>query len=384
MRLIMAVKKKKRIEPNISKIIEPLFDENSTFDEISSGMKWYQEFSTIENSKKWLVEYLETIGYDRLEIAKVKSFSWNKSGIEIVNGEIVSLKFAGFVSRMFLRGLKKIPEQYADRMNKAINYVILKSSQNKKTKNIQEDQEENKLTLQDHMKFQVNNLCSEIEGAISDFYDSKFKTDINIYEWLKNKKIKGLIAKKIGDEFKPLLEEINHINSDEELKEAYSNFKPSGIKKYKNFVQSIVDDCERYSSNQNKQRKPRKKKPITLQKQITKINYKLEDSEYKIKSINPIDIFDSSVLWVFNVKYRKLGIYISEKPAGLYVKGSTVYGFDVEKSYQKTIRKPNEILNFIINEPKVSIRKKFDSIKSKKQSLSGRINGETILLRTIK
>jgi len=380
----MAVKKKKRIEPNISKIIEPLFDENSTFDEISSGMKWYQEFSTIENSKKWLVEYLETIGYDRLEIAKVKSFSWNKSGIEIVNGEIVSLKFAGFVSRMFLRGLKKIPEQYADRMNKAINYVILKSSQNKKTKNIQEDQEENKLTLQDHMKFQVNNLCSEIEGAISDFYDSKFKSDINIYEWLKNKKIKGLIAKKIGDEFKPLLEEINHINSDEELKEAYSNFKPSGIKKYKNFVQSIVDDCERYSSNQNKQRKPRKKKPITLQKQITKINYKLEDSEYKIKSINPIDIFDSSVLWVFNVKYRKLGIYISEKPAGLYVKGSTVYGFDVEKSYQKTIRKPNEILNFIINEPKVSIRKKFDSIKSKKQSLSGRINGETILLRTIK
>lgn len=379
----MTTKKRKKNNPtNISKTTkeEPNFEGIVTVDDLLSAIKYYNEFADTSKSKTWLIEYMKIEKYDNGDIEKVKSFSWNKSGLEIDNGEIVSLKFAGYVSRMYLRGLTEIPEQYQTRLNTAIDYCLKKGKV--KTKN--HDDDTNKISIQNHIDIQVSNLCAELEGEVDDFYDNGFKTNLNMYDWLRTREIKGLIAKRIGDNFRPLLQEMEDITKDDDLKEAYRHFKRSDIKKYKGFLKNIIDDCERYSSNQNTNRKPRKKKPITNEKLVSKLIFKKEDIDYKIKSIDPVKIINSSVLWVFNVKYRKLGYYVSEKPAGLSVKGSTIIGFDNQKSYQKVIRKPEEVLGDILNGSNASIRKKIESINSKEQPLNGRINRETVLLKIIK
>jgi len=362
---------------------EPVFSEDTTTNDIMTAMNWYSYFYEGDQAKQWLLDYMKSVGYDRAEIAKVKSSPWHKSGLVIEGGNVINLKFAGFVARMCMRGLKNLPEKYADRMNFAIEYSM-KMTDVLNVQKKEESEDNNKLSIQDHIKTQVNTLCAEIEGAIDDFFDNNLEPTINVYDWLKTNEVKGLIAKKIGEEFLPHLEEIDAIETDEDLKEGYRHLKKPQIKKYRKFVQSIVDDCERYSSNQNKQRKPRKKKPVALDKQVAKLNFKKDDTDYKISSINPVEIIGASQLWVFNTKYRKLGVYNASSTNGLSVKGSTLQGFEEDKSVKKTIRKPEDVLTKILTGGKVAIRRQFESINSKEQNMNGRINNETILLKVVK
>ena len=227
-------------------------------------------------------------------------------------------------------------------------------------------------------------LCGEIEGAIDDFFDNECVPTIDIYDWLVQNEVKGLIAKRVGEEFMPTLSKINNIWDDELVAEEYSHLKKKQIVSFQKFLQTIVDDCLRYSANQNTQRKPRKKKPVTAQKQVSKLKYKKQDDTYKIASINPIEIVGCERLYVFNTKYRKLGVYESESRNGLSVKGSTIQGFNPLTSKCKRVRKPEDVLTKILNGGKLAVRRQYESINSVEKDLTGRINDETILLKIVK
>ena len=69
--------------------------------------------------------------------------------------------------------------------------------------------------------------------------------------------------------------------------------------------------------------------------------------------------------------------------SGLQVKGTTIIGFIEEESIQKTMRKPEEQLKEFKGAGKVALRKFMDDIKTTDTKLNGRINLETILLKTI-
>jgi len=388
----MAIKKRSVRKNNIdhsNKVLneknsEPSFDKIITTDDLLNGIKWYNKYADVVKSKLWLLEYMKIIGYHKNDIFKVKSFSWNRSGLEIQNGDIVSLKFAGFVARMYLRGLTDIPEIYKKRLDTAITYCLKYFDKNIVKKNIDDaEPNQNKISVHDHINVQVSSLCAEIEGEVDDFYDNGFKTNLNMYDWLSVKEVKGLIAKKIGDNFRPLLKEIEDIKYDEDLKEAYRHFKRNDIKKYRSFLQTIIDDCDRYSSSRNKERKPRKKKPITVDKLVSKLNYKKEDLDFKINSIDPVKIIGSTQIWVFNTKYRKIGVYNASKPTGLTIKGSTLQGFDGDKSVQKVVRKPEQILSKFQKNSITTIKKEFENIRTKEQKMTGRINSDTILLKNV-
>ena len=362
---------------------EPTFDGEADFHEICRALNWYSYFHEADQAKKWLIEYMKFVNYDKEEIRQVKSSVWGKSGIFIDGPNCISLRHAGFLSRMLMRGLKTLPEDLADKLNYLIEYS--KGLASVKEKVSEEDvTQKHKPSIQDHIREQVLALCGEIEGAIDDFFDNNCKPTINIYEWLKENEVKGLIAKKIADEFRPHLSKVNSVWTDELIYEEFSHLKKKQIELYKKFIIEIIDDCDRFSANSNKSRKPRKKKPVSVAKQIAKLNYKKEDEQYKIASVNPSEIVGADQLYVFNTKYRKLGVYKSESPKGLSIKGSTLRGFDMESSKSKKVRKPEEVLTKILKGGKLAIRKQYDAIKSVEKGLTGRINNETILLKIVK
>jgi len=66
------------------------------------------------------------------------------------------------------------------------------------------------------------------------------------------------------------------------------------------------------------------------------------------------------------------------------VKGTTLIGFDVEKSSTKTLRKPEATIQSLLSAGKVAIRKFMDELKTLETKPNGRINSDTILLRVIK
>jgi hypothetical protein len=95
-------------------------------------------------------------------------------------------------------------------------------------------------------------------------------------------------------------------------------------------------------------------------------------------SVNPEKIIGANELWVYNTRYKTLGVYHAVNSVrGLSVKGCTIQHFDEDTSIQKTARKPQEVLE-VLN--KRSLKKQLKNMKTKEQTMTGRINAQTILL----
>ena len=87
---------------------------------------------------------------------------------------------------------------------------------------------------------------------------------------------------------------------------------------------------------------------------------------------------------MFNTKTRKLSVYRTDSALGIQVKGTTLQNYDPEMSCQKTLRKPAEQLKDLLSAGKIQLRKFMDNIKAVQVEVNGRLNGDTLIVRTIK
>jgi hypothetical protein len=110
----------------------------------------------------------------------------------------------------------------------------------------------------------------------------------------------------------------------------------------------------------------------------------MHSKELNISSIKPIQITESSTLWVYNEKYKKLTFYCTKNGEAFIVKGSTIQNYDESKSFSKRIRKPEKVIPSILTDPRKKIEKDIGSLKTKIEVPTGRINDQTLLLRTFK
>ena len=117
---------------------------------------------------------------------------------------------------------------------------------------------------------------------------------------------------------------------------------------------------------------------------IKNLKFQKEFPQLKIVSVNPAEIIGAQQLWVYNTKYKKLTQYVNQSPQGLQIKGTTLIGYDVEKSLTKSVRKPEDTLGGLLKAGKVAIRTFMGDLKTNETKPSGRLNEDTILLRVIK
>lgn len=217
-----------------------------------------------------------------------------------------------------------------------------------------------------------------LEGVIDDFIKHK-KSDFDSVGYMKSKEVPAAAAKEIGSYYKNLLDELEVAQTDLE-EYGYLNWKKSQFKKYIEFVKAIVDSCNQQTIS-SKVRAPRKKKAVSPTKLVAKLKYAKEysDLEVQLKSIKPESIIDSTELWVYNTKYRKLAVYKAEKNGKLSIKGTTVLGFDIKESQQVMLRKPDEFFR-TTQLAKRALATSLKDIKTRPVTPNGRINEETILL----
>ena len=178
----------------------------------------------------------------------------------------------------------------------------------------------------------------------------------------------------------------------EQLKEGYAHVKKADIKKLRTAISELMVALDFIIDQAKATRKPRKAKPRSADKVISKLKFLKVDEKYKLASINPIDVVGANELWVFNVKTRKLGRYIASsidpkglgrEGTGLSVKGTTIIGFDEKLSVQKTLRKPDEQLKEFKGAGKVALRKFLEDINTTDTKLNGRCNLDTVLLKVV-
>jgi hypothetical protein len=238
-------------------------------------------------------------------------------------------------------------------------------------------------SIQELTEQKAKRFIAELEGAADDYGLDGKHTDFNAYEWMAENGVKAAHAGFIAEHFRERSKELMIVLSgkDKYLVEAYAALGKARLLNLVKVLAGIVQDAEKITHNQKNVRKPRKKKPISVEKVVAKLPFKQEDTEFKVNSINPVKIIEAQQLWVFNVKTRKLGVYFAENSAGLAVKGSSVDNYNPSTSISKTLRKPKEVLNTVVTGGKIALRKVMDGVNSKPQKLNGRINKDTILLR---
>ena len=265
-----------------------------------------------------------------------------------------------------------------------------------------------KPTIQERLYQAAINMTVEIDDVMEsdvDLIDLKSFTPL---KWLKIHRCKGNHAKIIKTFYEPgfneLHELLNPLSAKEkaqlteqekdwrsQLEESFNAFTKDEIKSRYNAYKLIVDACDMMLDTAKLNRKSRKVKPKSAEKLVAKIKYKQQDERTALVSINPADIIKSEMLWVYNIKTRKLGKYQAEnldplkqkrEGTGLSIKGTTLIGFKETESLQKTLRKPAEQLSEFKKCGKIQRKKFFENLKVTETKLNGRINAETILLLT--
>ena len=128
------------------------------------------------------------------------------------------------------------------------------------------------------------------------------------------------------------------------------------------------------------ERAPKVKKPLSLDKVVSKLKYKKEDIALGIVSLNPTNIVGSKEIWVYNTRTRKLSQYKAEDASGLSVKGASLLNYSAE-SAEKTLRKPAEALAEFKRASKVKLRTFLKDLSTIDTPCTGKLNEHHVILR---
>lgn len=102
----------------------------------------------------------------------------------------------------------------------------------------------------------------------------------------------------------------------------------------------IIEAAEK-TKKAKAQIKPKTKPNTALLKSL---RYSKGDETLGIQSVSPLKIIGAKKLLAYNTETRMATLYIAEDKNGLTVSGSSIKGYDEEKSYSLKIRKPELFL----------------------------------------
>lgn len=345
--------------------------------------------------------YNQDMGYDDAKKFALAYFKANSSLLE--KGSLKTLEkispYAfipyGWNCRMLTNGLP-LPKRYVDRtierMKELINgYKLTEDSET----------EEPELIIPTtivvsplvRLNRKIHSIIADIEGALDDMYAPKEGTEPVSFEpksFYVQHDLKPAVLTAIADFYVPKARELELAiqKKDSQITEAYSVYSRKELKNRFNLFTDLIESARMVAENRKsakKNGKTRKKREKSSDQIVKKMKFQAKDDKYNIESINPKDIVGSTQLWVFNTKTRFLGVYEAKTlMMPLTVKGTTIQDYDMDRSFQKKLRKPEDFLKDYNAWTKPSFRKAVEKIKARQKALNGRIGKDTILLKAFK
>ena len=329
---------------------------------LSDALNWYNYMATDDQSREWFFTYMKK-NYTKNDIALVRKLpKWKVS------------KTLGNVARILLNG-NELPQNNIDYFKNNVQELI--DAGKKIVDDVVEEAPKPVVDIQARVRDKANVIITNLEEELDLVMDGK---TFSMYSFCQANELNPQILNIVADYYRPQYDEI--MSNDEQVKEAYGKRQKFWI----NFWTEFFNDIDRYVNNKKavKVRKPREKKVKSAVDLVKNLKYQKEEPTLKIVSVHPAEIVGCSQLWTYNTKYKKLTRYDASGPNGIQVKGTTLTGYDVEKSVSKSLRKPDITIQSLLGAGKVSLRKFMDDLKTVASVPNGRINSDTILLRVIK
>ena len=295
-------------------IPEPIWEnsgEECTQFDLVLAFQWYNHNKTSKDARKYLVDFLSTkkmLTPAQKRAADILNDSWNTVD--------------GWVARVLSKGAK-LPQKTVDSFYKRVEEFKSRLDEIVIDRNLDNPVQvvaSNVVSIQERVQTKVDYFIMELEAKFDDLWHRTSQEDFVPYTWMVENEVKPMHAAKIGEYFRQRATDwvkmIEARKTDEYVKESY----PRPHKEYlhaANLWVLFATDAEKLAANKNAARKPRKKKAIPLEKKVAKLKYKAEDIDNKLVSINPVKIMGADKLWVYNVKTRKLGVYVAADGAGV-------------------------------------------------------------------
>jgi hypothetical protein len=363
-----AAKKRAKAHAELNRIKdEPTIRLENYNVDIGTAMVWYTEHTDDKKRLKYAIEYFakQNRKNEVLALNKASDFDVRQIGI---------------MCRLLSNG-NTLSDTHMALLESRVAILVAKHQEIKEVKKVVAVATAPVTSIQERMDEKARELAGEIEGAIDDYVTSKGKNTFSAKNFLLAQAVSAPIAKRIGDSFVKLYNELADVinGEDDQLIEGYSNFSKKELKAFHKFVGEIVDDCQQMIQTAKAGRAPRKRKPQPPSKVVGKMKFMREFAELSLKSIKPETIIGSSEVWYYNTKYRRVGVYKGENGNPLSVKGTTIIGFDIKESQQMTLRKPEEFFKGLAL-GKRALNGALKKLTTKPSTPNGRINEECILL----
>jgi hypothetical protein len=367
-----AAKRQQLIEKaeRMSKGVEVTLTQENYKSDLLRALNYYNTNNDDKDKKKWFISH-----YAKID---------KKIAVELLKVDEYHFRYAGILARL-QDGGSELEEKELNFFNERITFLKEQVGTRQKS----QDKADKKTaaaaalvaaqpSIQQRMDEKAHELAGEIEGAIDDFAINK-KSDFSTKNYLLTNEVSAPIAKRIGDFFVGTAKELREAleGDDKQLVEGYSHFTKRELKKFAEFVESIISDCNQQVQTAKANRAPRKRKPVPAAKQVAKVKYMKEFAELSLKSVNPANMIEATEVWIYNTKYRKVQVYKSAH--GLAIKGTTIVGFDTSESKSMTLRKPEDFFKGL-SLTKRPLTAKFKSLTTKPAVPNGRINEECIIL----
>lgn len=206
---------------------------------------------------------------------------------------------------------------------------------------------------------------------------------IDLYEIMKNHALSALVCPQVERWLSKILDGLvaARDKTDPDYVEGYKYLSPSEIRDRINALEDMLKDLNRYAMAAKATRAPRKKRTKSADKQIAKLQFRKEDADYKIASINPTRIVGAYRLLAFNTKKRVMLDFYAQNAEGFTIKGTSLKNVDETTSRCTRLRKPQEFLEIALNNTSRQIDKAWSNLTTKENKPKARINGDVVLLR---
>ena len=335
---------------------------------------WYGYVCDKKQAKKWIVEWLAENDKEQSKKFNAIKDSWTPTTI-------------GWLIRMQQTGLELTAEE--------IEYISVKAKEaihNNANSLAKEDAEQelkpktNKPNIQEIMIERAHLSAGDIDSVWDEYLSGDIKSNEKpqIQQFLAERNILAQHVNIIKDEWTKQKRELEDsvAGVDADLSEGYSCYTKTQQKNMIKYCAAIIAELDAYHQSKKAKTGVRKKKPVPPEKQVRKLKLLRKFEEFKLETVEPTKILKSSEMWVYNTKNRKLQYYVADEYAKMFtVKGTSILGFDTNKSAQKTLRKPQEVLKELRMSGKPDSRKLFDKLKTTSTAVNGRFNENLIIIK---
>jgi hypothetical protein len=352
-----------------------------------NSMNWYRLEKSVKDLKPSLINWMGQKEYDRAQIdtvRKIKDKYFNSTMVNIAACLVKGMPevHAGFnegrdtgawlrkeIDSVIAAGYGDIEDEDAPKIEKPVTYTP---------------------TIQDRLREAAGDMSEELDIAIDSWIadpEAFNPKEFKVVNLLKGKGVKAVHARLVKQYFQSGQAELLELASgkaDEQLREAYSHNSRKNVRKLIEFYESIILACEQIAAEAKISKPSRAKKVKPAEQLVAKLKFCIKDDKLGIVSVPPAGIIGAQGAVVYNVKTRKLGMYIAKTSEGLGVKGTSVTNF-TEKSFQRTLRKPDvQLKEFKDQNTPKRVETWFNKIKTTETVLNGRMNDDVVLLKIFK